>query len=90
MSHIFWGCIIISRHAQVVSDGSVDIGCGASSFVLEHSPHIIIVCHYELTGNTSTVAPLSGGVDDYPSAYAVLEEYELPDYSLYDKGCPAA
>ena len=76
--------------AQVVSDGRVEVGCGAATFKLELQPHLVVVCHYTLTGNTSSVAPLRPGVRSFPAEYDVMEpEYVMPDYSDHDFGCPA-
>ena len=74
---------------QVVADTPVELGCGAARFTLDHFPHLVLVCHYTLTGNTSSVAPLRPGVRSFPAEYDVMEpEYVMPDYSHYDVGCP--
>ena len=70
----------------MVSDGRVEVGCGAAFFVMETLPHLIVTCHYNVTGGTGVVTPLQPGTQ-YPATYDVMQLYETVDYPEHSLGC---
>ena len=69
----------------MVSPGSVAIGCGAAKFQHIELYHLVVVCHYHVTGGTEATISLRDG-ETHATDIVVFESYDTQD-SLQVQGC---